>query len=95
MVIHYYFILFRLFLISLSFSLSHQRLDCRVAAKLCLSLTSFRRYTDSPGFLDFVYLNENACLVTFDNLSILSKNLPAIASRTYRFVKKEKIEAEF
>ena len=66
---------------------SHQKLDCRVSAKLCMSQTSFQRYTNSEGFLDFVYLNEKACLVTFDHLTILSKNLPAIAARTYSSAK--------
>ena len=66
---------------------THQRLDHRVKCKLCLSKTSFEQYTNSEGFYEFTYLNENACLVTFDHLTIVSKNLPAISSRTYSSAK--------
>ena len=82
-------ILLLIYYLFLSFFIgkTHQKLEQRVKAKLCLSRTSFERYTNSESFFDFTYLNERACLVTFDHLTILSKNLPAISSRTYSSAK--------
>ena len=66
---------------------THQRLNERVSAKLCLSKASFVRHTNSEHFFDFTFINENACLLTFDHKSIVSRNLPAISSRTYSSAK--------
>ena len=65
----------------------HQRLESRIKCKLCLSKESFIKATNQPNFYEFVYLNHNACLLTFDNIKIVSKNLPAISSRIYSSAK--------
>ena len=65
----------------------HQRLASRINCKLCLSKDSFLKATNQDSFFEFSYLNPNACLLTYDNLKILSRNLPAISSRIYSSAK--------
>ena len=61
----------------------HTRLDNLVKSKLCLNRRSFERYTARDNFYDFTFLNENACILNFDMMTITSKNVPAISALTY------------
>ena len=61
----------------------HMNISNLLSTKLCISRRLFQKYTLMDNFFNFVYINNNASLITFDGHCRTTNNVPAISSRVY------------
>ena len=83
-----------LFIIFFFFSIKgrlHMKCGGFLRAKLCLNSRQFKKWMDNDNFYDFSFVNSESAILSFDGMSIISRNCPGISSRIYsirRVVKK-------
>ena len=62
----------------------HMKCEQFLRAKLCLYNKQLRKWMDHDNFYDLTFINsEGSSIMSFDGMTIVSRNCPAISSRVY------------